>query len=187
MNTPFAKKSSALPIVALIFFVAAFAGAALYVKPTWDEVSIMQADLSQSTEERNQLNSQLVDLQKLQQEIQSSSEVIREKTLSAIPEKFEQDKLIADLTRIAVENDIIMNSVSFGAGGSGLENQVARASINANLTGNQSALLGFLRDIENNSRKILVNSITVQFGETDLGVSRVNFNVNMEVYYQGII
>lgn len=187
MQTYTGKKSSALPIVALIFFLAAFAGAGLYVKPTWDDVSEKQASLNLKTEERNQLNSQLVDLQKVQQEIQTSSEVVRQKTLAAIPEKFEQDKLLEDLTKIAVDNDIIMNSISFGKAGGTVENQVVRGTVNVNLTGSQSSLLAYLRDIENNGRKILVKSISVQFGETDIGVSQVNFNLNMEVYYQGII
>ena len=147
----------------------------------------MNNSLSEKIDERSQLNSKLVELQTLQQELQSSSEVSRQTTLVSIPEKYEQEKLIKDLAKIAVENDIIMNGISFGAPVLSQGGQVVKTTINSNLVGSQSALLGFLRDVESNSRKILVNSITVQIGETEAGFSLVNFNVNMEAYYQGFI
>lgn len=181
------KKSSPFPLIALLLFLIAFAGAFFYVRPTWDEVTALENLRGEKTDDRNALNQQLVELQTLQQELQQVSEVTRETTLSAIPEKLEQDNLIKDLSRIASENDMLLNSVNFGIPTSSIGGEVATVTINANITGNQSSLISFLRDIEANSRKIIVNTVTVQIGETDVGVSRVNFSLNMEAYYQGII
>jgi len=187
MKNPLNNKSSSMPVVALLLFLVAMAGAIFYVKPTWDEVTNLDAQMVEKTDERNELNAELVELQKLQQELQESSEVTRQATLSAIPEKLEQDKLLQDLSTVATANDMILNSVNFGIPTAAFEGEVASASINANLTGNQSSLISFLRDIEGNTRKMVVNSVTVQIGETDVGITRVNFNLNMETYFQGQI
>ncbi len=181
------NKSSGLPIVALLLFLAAFAGGMFYVKPTWDQVSNMQAAGEEKVTERNELNSQLVELQTLQQELQGASEVTRQTTLTSIPERLEQDKLIDDLSRIASENDMLMNGINFGIPTTAFAGEVSRVSINTNVTGNQSSLLSYLKAVEGNTRKLVVKSITVQVGETDIGISRVNFNVNMEAYFQGVI
>ncbi len=181
------NKSSSLPIVALLLFLAAFAGGMFYVKPTWDEVSNLQAAGEEKITERNELNSQLVELQILQQELQGASEVTRQKTLVSIPERLEQDKLINDLSKIASDNDMVMNGINFGVPTSAFEGEVSRVSINTNVTGSQSSLLSYLKAVEGNTRKLIVKSITVQVGETDIGISRVNFNVNMEAYFQGVI
>jgi len=61
------------------------------------------------------------------------------------------------------------------------------ATISLNLTGTQGALMGFLKGIEANPRKIVVKSITVQKATAVSGVQLTNFNLSMETYYQGLI
>ena len=111
----------------------------------------------------------------------------KETSLSAIPEKLEEDKLITDLADISRKNDITLNGVNFGIPVNAGPGKVAKVSVNANLTGTESALVGFLRGIEANSRKLVVRSITVQLGTSDTGVTLASFNVTMETYYQGVI
>jgi len=188
MANPVQNKSKfRFSLLALVLFIAAFAGAWFYVKPLWDEVSVLNQARAQAHEQKDQLNDQLQELQLLQQDLNLTSEVSRETTLTAIPEKLEQDKLINDLSDIAEKNDMVLNGVNFGVPTAGVEGEITKVSINANLNGNESSLVNFLKGVETNSRKLLVNNITVQIGETDLGLSRVNFNVNMEAYYQGTI
>lgn len=188
MANPIQNKSKfRFSLLALIFFIIAFAGAWFYVKPLWDEVSSMNKGKIEKQEQKKELNDQLTELQLLQQDLNLTSEVTQETTLAAIPENLEQEQLINDLSDIAQKNDMVLNGINFGITSGGVAGEITKVSINANLNGNESSLVNFLKGVENNSRKLIVNNITVQIGETDLGLSRVNFNVSMESYYQGTI
>lgn len=152
------------------------------MKPLWDDVSNLSLGRDDKLQQQQQLTTQLQKLQQLQQNIHQSSEVSQQTTLDAIPQRFEQAKLITDLTNIAKSNDIVLNSVNFSVNSTSTD-RVKRAAMNANLTGDFSGLVGFLKGVESNPRKIQVKTISVQTGTTDTGIPRVNFNVNMETYY----
>jgi Tfp pilus assembly protein PilO len=173
------QKSSFLP---LIIFLVVFLGAIFYVKPLWDDVNSLNLGRDDKMQQRDQLGAELQNLQLIQQSMGEASEVSRETMMNAIPQRLEQDKLITDLTTIAKTNDIILNSVNFSINAASAE-QVKRASINANLTGNLGTLIDFLKSVEANQRKFSVKTVSVQTGTTDTGIPRVNFNVNMETYY----
>lgn len=181
------QNGSRLSVVALILFIIAFLAAAFYIKPQWDEVSALQVESEQLREDRANISQKLTELQTLQQELNQSSEVSRETTLAAIPQTLDQDELIRELTALALENDMILNSMNFSIPQSESNGaEITRAQVNLNVTGSQSELISFLRALETSSRKILVKNITVQLGEQALG-ARVNFSVSAEVYYQGSI
>ncbi len=177
---------SGLSVISLILFILAFAGAWFYVKPEWETVSAMQQTRDSLREERDSTNAQLVQLQQLQQELSTASEVSQETSLAAIPETFNQDELLRELSALALSEDMVLNSLNFSipevSGGA----EIASAQLNLNVTGSQSNLIDFLRAIETSSRKMLVRSITVQLGESVLG-GRVNFNLSVETYFQGAI
>lgn len=186
-NTANQQNSSRLSVVALVLFIVAFLAAWFYIMPQWQEASALQEQNEQLREERRTTSEKLTELQTLQQELNQASEVSRETTLAAIPEKLEQDDLIRELTDLAQDNDMILNSVNFSIPQSGSDTaEITRAQLNMNLTGSQNELIRFLRSIETTSRKMLVKNITVQLGEQALG-SRVNFSLSAEVYYQGSI
>jgi Tfp pilus assembly protein PilO len=174
-------------LVALILFLIALAGAIFFVKPLWDDISSLSLGRDDLFSQRSDLYTKVSDLQKIQQTLSTGSEVARETTLASIPEKLEQDKLILDLQRIASENDVILNGVSFSVPTTAVKAQISKVSINANMTANESSLIDFLRAVESNTRKILVKTITVQIGKTEEGIKRINFNVSMEAYFQGSI
>lgn len=181
------KPSNIINLFALIILVVVAAGSIFYVKPLWDDVSSLQKGVAEKTDTRKSLNEQLTTLQKIQKDLGGSSEVKKETTLAAIPEKLDQDKLIEDLSGIAIKNDMALNGVSFSIPGASNEGEVAVATLNANLTGNETNLIGFLKDVEGNSRKLMVKNISIQVGENEFGLERVNFSVSMEAYYQGLI
>ncbi len=187
MTSTLSQNKSSAPVVALVLIIIALAGGLFYVKPTWDGVTQLEAARDEKTQQRNELNAQLVELQQVQQELQETSEVTRQTTLSAVPEKLDQHVLIRDLSKMAKENDMLMNGLNFGIPTASFAGEVAKVSITTNITGNQSSLISYLRDIEGNTRKLTVKNISVQIGETDTGISRVNFNINMEAYFQGVI
>lgn len=181
------SRKNRYPLVALLFFLITLLAAIFYVKPLWDEVSSLSLGRDDKLNQKQTLSDQLTNLQQLQQNLTGSSEITKETTLASIPEKLEQDKLIVDLTDIALKNDIILNGVNFSISTTEIPGQVSKVGVNANLSGSESSLVSFLRGVEANRRKIIVKSITVQSGERATGVARVNFNLSMEAYYQGSI
>lgn len=187
MENPLTQQSGPrLSIVALLLFIVAFAAAWFYIKPQWEEVSAMEVQRNTLIEERRSTNQKLVELQKLQQELNLATEVSKETTLAAIPETLDQDELIRELSDIAEQNDLIMNNVSFSIPQSAVGVEIARAQLNVNLNGSQGSLISFLRDVESSARKMIVKNIAVQLGESAVG-ARINFNLSIEVYYQGSI
>ncbi|MBU0667714.1 type 4a pilus biogenesis protein PilO [Patescibacteria group bacterium] len=180
------KRGSGLSAIALVLLIVAFVAAWFYVKPQWEEVSGMSKGRDELLTERQNASDKLVELQKLQQELSSSSEVSQETTLAAIPEKLEQEKLIRDLSDIAQKNNMLLGSINFGIGQTSTDSGIDKVQVNLNVTGSQSDLISFLRGLEGSSRKLVVKNIAVQLGEAALG-SRVNFNVSAEAYYQGSI
>ncbi|HLG25920.1 MAG TPA: hypothetical protein VI588_04015 [Candidatus Gracilibacteria bacterium] len=178
---------SKFSLVTLALFALAFVGGLFYTKPLWDEVGSLQKGRDDKVVQRRELNDQLVELQKVQQELNLSSEVSKETTLAAIPEKLDQDEIIRELAAISAQNDVILNGVNFAVPQAPVEGQITSSTVNGNFTGNESQLVSFLKDIEGGSRKMVVKSIAVQFGTTDLGIPRVNFNLTMETYFQGLL
>lgn len=181
------KMAGKYPLIALIIFLIALAGALLFARPMWMEVDTLSKARDELTETKRGLNDKLVGLQTIQQNLQAGSEVTREKSLAAIPEALEQNKLILDMAEIAEKNDMILNGLNFSVPSAAAPGDVSKVTISTNVTGDEGSLISFLKGLEANGRKIVVDSITVQLGETDLGISRVNFNLNMAAYYQGTI
>ena len=81
---------------------------------------------------------------------------------------------------------MLINGINFGTPDDVKYGEVGKISVNVNMSGDEGDLLTFLRKIESDSRKILVKSISVQNVEgEDTKIKRVNFNLNMETYFQG--
>jgi len=188
METTYLQKpSNKYYLISFLLFLVTLLGVFFYLRPLWDEVNSLSMGRDDIMEQKTALQDKLVNLQQLQQNLNLSSEVSRETSLTAIPEKLEEDKLITDIVKVARDNDVSMNGINFGIPVSSAAGEIAKTTININLTGTESALTGFLRGIEANARKIVVNSITVQMAASEADVQLVNFNVNMETYYQGEI
>lgn len=171
-------------MVALGLFLLAFVAAVFYVKPSWDELQSLKAGRDEYSQQKDQLNTRLTSLQQIANQLQSSSEIAKETTLSQIPENFDQDKLILDLNNVAKSNDVVLNNVSFSVPTSAKKGEVNKVGISASLTGSESELISFLKAVEGNTRKITVKSIAVQIGKSQ-DISMVNFNLSMETYFQG--
>lgn len=181
-----AYRSSGYSLIALVLIIVAFAGAWFYVKPTWDDVTALEGSRNEMQLQKQDLQTKLFDLQTLQQNLGASSEVTQATTLAAIPENLDQHAILEELSAIAVRNDIALNSLSFGINTTAIPGTVTPVTISANIGGSRAGLVGFLRGVETAGRKMLVRSITVQFGEVQ-EFERVSFNVNIEAYYQGEI
>ena len=153
------------------------------MKPLWNEVDKLAAARDVVLAQKESLANELKNLEETAKKLEQSTEVGKNLSLNAIPERFEEDKLIVDLNRVAQKNDVIINGINFGLGGSAAD-KIKRAPVNINVSGPFGAITGFLKSLESMERKILVKSIAVQTGQTESAVSRANFNVSAEVYYR---
>ncbi len=187
MSNSIGGTSRKYSVIALLLFVCALAGFIFYLKPTWDETDSLAKGRDDKLAQKQELQTKLTDLQLIQQQLNEASEVSRQTSLSAIPEKYEEDNLILDITGIARKNDIVLNSISFSAPTNSQEGDLAKVSINASLTGTEGDLIKFLKGVETNSRKLLVKTISVQLASKEAGINLASFNVSMEAYFQGMI
>lgn len=176
------NQSSIISLVLLLIIVVI---GLLWFKPNWDKVRALQVTEKARQETLNTTQKTLDDLKLAQEEIAGSSEIDQEMVLTSIPENFNQDLLINDLNSIAKDTNVNIGSVSFSAPTTSSET-IKRATINMSLTGGNDELIRFLKGIENNSRKITVKSITVQYGQIE-EITRINFNLSMETYFQNAL
>jgi Tfp pilus assembly protein PilO len=186
-NTNLQKTGNSYYLLSFLLLLVALTGFFFYVKPLWDEVGSLALGRDDLMTQKTQMQDRLTSLQQVQQQLNTGSEIARETSLTAIPEHFEEDKLLMDIVKLSRDSDVSMGGVSFGIPGETASGEVVTATISLNLTGTQGALMGFLKGIEANPRKIVVKSITVQKATAVSGVQLTNFNLSMETYYQGLI
>jgi len=149
-----------------------------------DKVALAQAEVATKTIVVDGLKQQIAEFKKAEEEFNVSSTVNKEKSLLAVPTKMYQDQIIKDIVGIAAGYDITLRSLSFGKGFSSKE-AVSSLQINAGFEGNYNDLVNFLKGIEQNPRKIRINSISVQVGVMDLSLAkRASFTLAMEAFYQ---
>lgn len=174
-------------LLSFVLLALALAGGVFYLQPLWQEVSSLDAAYASSVSEHDRLTQTLENLNQLESQAQNTSEVRSETSLAAVPEKFEQDEIFRTIKRIAQKNDVLVSGINFSVPANTVEGQLAKSTINLTLSANQNALEDFLKDIETDSRKMLVKSIAVQVSDRDELLSRINFTVTIETYYQGLI
>lgn len=169
--------------ITFLVVLVVFLGGLFYVKPLLDEVGKFAQASDQMQGQKNALTKQLEELQKIQKTFDQSTEVSKQISLNAVPERFDEDRLIVELTQMAQKNDVILNSISFGVAVASTE-KIKRADINTNITGSLSNFSSFLKSLEGAERKIIVKSVTAQTSQTDAGAARANFNISAETYYR---
>jgi Tfp pilus assembly protein PilO len=170
-------------IVSLILLVALVAAGMFWFRPNWDDVNALKVTEKARAAEKKTVEDQLAVLQQAQADLTGAGEVEQQTVLTAIPEKFSQDKLITLITEIARKNDVNIGSISFSIP-VGSKEVLKKATVNLSMTGNSADLIRLLKGLENSSRKLVVKNITVQYGETE-GMERVNFSITLETYFQG--
>lgn len=173
------QKSSllALLLLLLIALVAIF-----WFGPSLNEVGALRLRNQNKISQKVDLDKQVTDLRAAQAEFKSTSEVTQVTSVAAIPENFEENKLINLISNLAKQNQVIVGSISFTANPNSTD-VIKKGTINLNLTGSQGDLISFLKGIEGAGRKMIVKNITVQLGKIQ-NVKRVNFSLSIETYFQ---
>ncbi len=176
------SSNKATALINLVLLVGILAAIFYWTLPVFQQAGTLKANLTAKEQEKTDLEKRIQEVQKIQLEQANSSEVAQQTELNAIPNELNQSQIINDLNALASKNAVNINSISFSIPVQSKE-QVKKATINLTLSAAPRDLLTFLRGIENNSRKILVKTITVQVGQAS-EVERVNFNISMETYFQ---
>lgn len=179
-----AAKTKNSSLMSLLLLLVLLVVGLFWFKPNFDDVSALRANEQAKEEGKKAAEATLQSLKDAQANLEQAGEINRETVLVAIPEKYEQDKLINIINNVATENRVNIGSISFTVPFSGNSQEgVRKSTISVSLTGDENDLLKFLRGIENNSRKMIVKGITVQYGQT-AGLERINFSISMETYFQ---
>jgi len=176
------KKSSLGTIVGVVFIFAAFVIYNVFVGALKEGISTANAAIDADQARIATIEETIASYEGARQELDLSSEVKLMDSLNSIPERMYQDRVILDVLKLSDDNDIEMNSITFGQGSFGT---IGALRINASFSGNYGDLINFLEDVEGNGRLFKVNSVTIQMGnESILELKRVNFSVSMEAFYQ---
>ncbi len=172
-------------MLAILLLVLALALYFLYVKPTGNVLAEKQVSYEALQSQEQVLNEQLSALEEAGKRLELDSDVKTQKVVNAIPEKLEQDSLLLNLVDIAKKNDIEFQSISFTTSGEEVNAPVKKMGISASFEGNYGDLVNFLKSIEQNGRKIVVENISVQLvGEPIQGIERVHFALSMDTFYR---
>ena len=178
------SSSNKATLVGIFFILIAVAGFTFFTKGLAADVSSYKVDLSSKIEKSSALEAEVEDLAEKQEVLDVSTTVNRRKSLDAIPTDLNQDEVIRNIVRIAEDNLIDFNSISFSQGGTQKEG-VSALRVSASFEGDYGDLINFLEGIEQNARMINVNTISVQVSDVDIGsIKRVTFALSMEAYYQ---
>lgn len=171
--------------LSLLFLLLALLGYLFYIKPAG--VALAEKDLkyNELTAQEATLSAHLAELDEASKKLELDSEVKAQKVANAIPQKLEQDNLLLNMVEIAKKNDIQFQSISFSVSDAGEDVDVKKVGISASFEGNYGDLVNFLKSIEANGRKIVVENISVQLaGEPIQGVERVNFALSMAAFFR---
>lgn len=128
------------------------------------------------------LRSELANVEELVPDQQSNLKIgeVDAKTLElAVPNVFDQDQLIENLSNLALKYTIRVDNLSFGKAQTE-NNYIDSTTVSLSVTGGYNNFLQFLRDLEASDRFFNIQNFTLGISETE--PREVNFSVNMEVY-----
>ncbi len=154
------KNSNTMTVVAIILLIVSIAGVFLFLLPQRDRLAELQADLSSNQTELQNLRSEIVRLENLQDSFEGS-EVTMNDVLNLIPSNAQEEDVITTIAELTSDNQVSFNSISFGQA-EDAELGINRLTITTNLSGGNRALIRFLEELEETSRKFVVESISVQ-------------------------
>lgn len=176
-------------LLAIAFLIASALTYFIYTKPTGVALAEKESQLTALQTEEQTLSASLAQLEEAGKQLELDSEIKAQKVANSIPEKLEQDNLLLEMVAIAKKNDIIFNSINFSANESDANQNegllVKKVGISASFEGNYGDLVNFLKAVEQNGRKIVVENINVQLvGEPIAGIERVHFSLSMSAFYR---
>lgn len=176
--------SRAAPLIGVILIFLAVTAWIFFVRPFWQGVDGLKADVFQKNQELDKLKTQVADMEKAENSLGLSSELERLEMLRSIPIGLKQDEAIKDIVQLAKDNRVELTSIGFGKGMTD-KAKIGALQVSASFDGTYEDLIGFLKALEQNARMFTVNSISVQLIDTDVvGLKRAVFALAMNTFYQ---
>lgn len=166
----------------LLILVVIFAYTFL-VAPISENVAILKSSVDEKKAIVSVLNADIKAIKDAKLQLGESSEVERSNILKMIPVGPNQDDVIRTITTQSQKHDVLMNSLSFSNVPS-KKVGVGVLKVNASFESAYADLPVFLKDLEQASRLLKVDSLNVQVSRLALAGERVNFSLTMEAYYQ---
>jgi len=170
-------------LVGIFLILLVVFGYVFYTRGVASNVSQMNADITSKNLQIEASKAKVAEMTKAEKELDLSSEVKKTELLKSVPKDIAQDQMIRDIIDTSRLHDIKLNSIGFGKGASSKEG-VGSLRINASFEGSYNDLVSFLESLEQNARVLIVDSISVQLGKTDLlDSTRATFSLSMQAFY----
>ncbi|PIQ77819.1 hypothetical protein COV82_02590 [Candidatus Peregrinibacteria bacterium CG11_big_fil_rev_8_21_14_0_20_46_8] len=109
------------------------------------------------------------------------SEIEAQELARAIPGDMSQDQLILDLADISAKADVSFNALSFSLNES---SEIPSITVSGGFQGSPARLLQFLKLIETNPRKLVVQSASVDRGLVIDGNQFATLTLTLQAFYQ---
>lgn len=169
-------------LVSALVLVIALVVMQFLVFPMVDQNGALETQRTQLSDENTQMVAKIAELQRVQDSLSSVTDVEKMQLLSSVPLQMQQDQLLLDLNRLALSHNMTLQNVSFSP--QSAATGVKTVSMNANFVGTYASLTDFLKALEENSRKVVVKTLSVQVGTSEKGAETVNFSLQLEAFYQ---
>lgn len=171
-------------LVGVFLILAAVSFYVFYINGVKDNFDLTKNALLKKQEEVSVIQTRLAEFKKAENELDITTAVQRNEVSKSIPLGINQDELIKDMIEISDIHDIRLNSLSFGKGSLG-EDGVGSVRINSSFEGSYTDLVAFIEGIEQNSRFLKIESISVQLNKLEISDgTRATFSLSMQAFYQ---
>lgn len=156
------KKSFIIPIILFLIFVFII----YFLLPKYSDFKSLKKDISQKQEEINKKENELLNLQKILEELDLEKESFA-KIDSALPQDFSIASLLAFFQLKSEENGLVLKSFSEsgllktkGEKEQIVQNRIKEHYFDVTLVGNFTAFDNFVQSIEQSSRMIEIENIS---------------------------
>ncbi len=170
------NKSRIVSLLLLLVLVAVYT---LWLVPVRDEKKVLDQEISTLQSDLGRLQEAgLVDNGEV--EAKGGREIDGRLVAAAVPNKFDQDAIIEQFSRMSRENNLNMESLTFSASKSDSE-YITTVSLSLNVSGGLFNFLEFLHDIEAQNRFFLIRNFNLSLGG-ELPI-QINFAATIETYH----
>lgn len=136
----------------------------------------IRVQLAQATERLTQLGKSANE----QREEAGISEIASQELAKAIPSKIAQDKLILDLNEMAQKANVSFNALGFSLNENG---DIPSITISGGFEGTPARLIDFLKRLETNPRKLVVQSASMDLGLIIDGNQFATLTLTLQAYF----
>lgn len=145
-----------------ILFIIAISSFFWYTKPTYEEISTINDEISQYETALNQVS----EIQKTRGELMAEYEQIPQDNLYVLsrilPTSFDRVRFLIEMDRIATANGLTAQDVSFSnSSGEGTSGIYQSTEVSFSTSGSYEEVQSFIRDVEQSARLIDITELSI--------------------------